>query len=64
MISPQDAIPYIEQWEAEHAFLHIIDELSGHLMELGGEDGMGAGAEAMDDEKMVGLSRSQPVHCW
>ena len=37
----QDVLPHIEKLEEEHAFLHIVDEVSGHLTEVGGAEGDG-----------------------
>lgn len=48
----EDVLPHIKELEAEHAFLHVVDELSGHLLEVEGEGVVNAEGD-QDDELLL-----------
>ena len=54
----QDVQPLIEAMDLEHAFMHILDDLSGHLEEFGEE----RGEEEQDDAELVSR-RSACTYC-
>ena len=47
----QDVQPLIESMDLEHSFMHVLDELSGHLEQFG-EERQG-GEEGQDDAELV-----------
>ena len=51
----QDVQPMIEAIELEHAFMHILDDLSGHLHEFGEESP--GGDVYQDDAELVSSKR-------
>ena len=46
-----DVQPLIESMDLEHSFMHVLDELSGHLEQFG-EERQG-GEEGQDDAELV-----------
>lgn len=62
MTSPQAVLPHIEEVEAEHAFLHIIDDVSGHLLEAEEAEMADSTGQSIEDERLVSSClRSQTV---
>ena len=53
----QDIQPLIESMDLEHSFMHVLDELSGHLEQFG-EERQG-GEEGQDDAELVRI-----CCCW
>lgn len=47
----QDVQPLIEAMDLEHAFMHILDELSGHLQQF--EEEKQSGEEYQDNAELV-----------
>ena len=56
----QDVQPLIAAMDLEHAFMHILDDLSGHLERFGEEND--GGEEGQDDAQLV--SERLDFTCW